>query len=79
MESSECHCYFTPRKKNESLQGNIDVIKKTCEQNTIEMVPSNDMTDYPERRYAGQRGKQVAIRGDEYVVKGAYITYPVYG
>lgn len=43
---------FYPEKKDESLRGNIDVIKKTCEQNTIEMVPSNDMTDYPERRYA---------------------------
>lgn len=27
-------------KKHQSLQGNIDVIKKTCEQNTVEMVLS---------------------------------------
>lgn len=53
--------------KNQSLQGNIDVIKKTGEHHTIEMVLSNDMTDYPERRYAVREEKQVAIRGDEYV------------
>jgi len=82
MESSECHCYFTPEKKNESLRGNIDVIKKTCEQNTIEMVPSNDMTliwliilneDMLSERKTG------CYTWWWICVKGAYITYPVYG